>query len=109
MVLARGYDHNFVLNASVNASPALAARVYHAASGRVMEVWTTEPGVQFYTGNFLDGTIIGTSGKMYRQGDGLCLETQHYPDSPNQPNFPTTTLKPGNTYRTTTIYRFGIA
>jgi aldose 1-epimerase len=71
-----------------------------------MEVHTTEPGVQFYSGNFLDGTFVGTSGRTYRQGDGFALETQHFPDSPNQPIFPTTVLRPGAEYRTTTIYRF---
>ena len=71
-----------------------------------MEVWTTEPAIQFYTGNFLDGTVVGSADKLIRQGDGLCLETQHYPDSPNQPDFPTTTLNPGDTYHTTTVYKF---
>ena len=71
-----------------------------------MEVWTTEPGVQLYTGNFLDGTLVGKSGKAYARRSGFCLETQHYPDSPNKPNFPTTVLKKGATFRSTTIYRF---
>ena len=78
-------------------------------SGRVMEIWTTEPGVQFYSGNFLDGTITGKGGKVYQQRYGLCLETQHYPDSPNQPNFPSTALKPGETYKTTTVHKFSVA
>jgi aldose 1-epimerase len=72
----------------------------------VLSVWTTEPGIQFYSGNFLDGTLVGTSGRMYRQGDGLALETQHYPDSPNHANFPSTVLRPGQVYTTQTIYEF---
>ena len=108
LAIAQGYDHNFVLdrpNAN-DTSLILAARVSEAASGRIMEVHTTEPGIQFYSGNFLDGTFFGTSGRTYRQGDGFALETQHFPDSPNQPIFPTTVLRPGAEYRTTTIYRF---
>lgn len=100
-----GYDHNWVLDRD-GESLALAARVTEPTSGRVMEVLTTEPGVQFYTGNFLDGTLTGLEGKVYKQRYGLCLETQHYPDSPNHANFPPVTLKPGQTYRTTTVYRF---
>ena len=73
-----------------------------------MTVSTTEPGLQFYSGNFLDGTFAGTGGRLYRQGDGLALETQHYPDSPNRPAFPSTVLRPGETYRSTTEYRFGV-
>ena len=84
----------------------LAARVVEPGSGRVMEVLTTEPGVQVYTGNYLDGTLVGTGGRVYRQGDGLCLETQHFPDSPNRPEFPSTRLNPGEVFRSTTIYRF---
>jgi aldose 1-epimerase len=106
MVLGRGYDHNFVLNRADNDSLTFTARVYDPKSGRIMEVFTTEPAVQFYTGNFLDGTLVGSSGDTYRQGDGLCLETQHFPDSPNHPEFPTTTLNPGETYHSTTIYKF---
>ena len=83
-----------------------AARLRDPASGRVLTVKTTEPGIQFYSGNFLDGTLYGTSGRAYRQGDGLALETQHYPDSPNQDNFPSTVLRPGETYSTSTIYGF---
>jgi aldose 1-epimerase len=86
----------------------LAATAREASSGRVMEVWTTEPGMQLYTGNFLDGSLTGKSGKPYPRRSGFCLETQHYPDSPNQPSFPTTTLKKGATYRSTTIYRFAV-
>jgi aldose 1-epimerase len=102
-----GYDHNFVLNgASGTGMPFLAARVLAPKSGRVMEVLTTEPGVQFYTGNFLDGTLKGKGGKTYKKRYAFCLETQHFPDSPNHPSFPSTTLKPGETYQQTTIYRF---
>jgi aldose 1-epimerase len=106
VVIGRGYDHNFVLN-SDDGSLSKAAWVYEPTTGRTMEVWTTEPGVQFYTGNFLDGTLVGSSGGMYRQGEGFCLETQHFPDSPNQANFPSTVLQPGDTYQSTTVYRFG--
>ena len=84
----------------------IAARVYEPEFGRVMEVWTTEPGVQFYAGNFLTGAHYGPSGRAYRQGDGLALETQHYPDSPNHANFPSTVLRPGETYETTTVFKF---
>lgn len=100
-----GYDHNFVISGRLGRLRR-AAEVYEPQTGRVMEVWTTEPGVQLYTGNFLDGTLTGKSGKRYQQRSGLCLETQHYPDSPNKPSFPTTTLKKGATFRSTTIYRF---
>jgi aldose 1-epimerase len=100
-----GYDHNWVLNKRGGAM-SRAARVYEPTSGRIMEVWTTEPGVQFYSGNFLDGTITGKGGKVYEHRYGFCLETQHYPDSPNKPNFPSTILRPGETYETTTVYRF---
>ncbi len=103
--LGRGYDHNFVLNGQAGTLRP-AARVTEAASGRVMEVLTTEPGIQFYTGNFLDGTLRGKAGKVYHQRYGFCLETQHYPDSPNRPEFPSTVLKPGQRYQTTTVYRF---
>ena len=85
---------------------AVAAKAYEPVSGRVMEVLTTEPGIQFYSGNFLDGSITGKGGQVYGQRYGFCLETQHYPDSPNKPQFPTTTLKKGARYRTTTIYKF---
>ena len=103
--LGRGYDHTFVINGNPG-TLRLAATAYEQTSGRVMQVWTTEPGVQFYTGNFLDGTLTGKSGKIYPRRSGFCLETQHYPDSPNQPSFPTTTLKKGATFKSTTIYRF---
>jgi aldose 1-epimerase len=109
IVLGRGYDHNFVLNREDmnDTSMMLAARVYEPDSGRILEVWTTEPGIQFYAGNFLDGTLLGTSGHLYRQSDGFALETQHFPDSPNQADFPSTVLNPDETYQTTTIYKFG--
>ncbi|OPZ75249.1 MAG: Aldose 1-epimerase precursor [Verrucomicrobia bacterium ADurb.Bin474] len=107
IALGGGYDHNWVLD-NQDGSMALAARVKHAASGRVMEVWTEEPGVQFYGGNFLDANDLSSakSGKPYPKRSGFCLETQHYPDSPNQPAFPSTILRPGEVYKTTTEYRF---
>ena len=105
LVIGRGYDHNWVLDRH-GSGLELAARVVEPRSGRVLEVVTDQPGIQFYSGNFLDGTLVGTSGRMYRQGDGFALETQHYPDSPNHPNFPSTVLAPGQRYQTTTIYRF---
>jgi aldose 1-epimerase len=104
---AGGYDHNWILNSS-GGSLVLAARVRERQSGRVMEVLTTEPGLQFYTGNFLDGTISGKSGKKYARRSALCLETQHFPDSPNHAAFPSTVLKPGQQYETTTVYRFSV-
>ena len=106
IAFGRGYDHNFVLNRPNSTALVHAAKVFDPASGRKLEVDTTEPGVQFYSGNFLDGTLAGTSGKFYRQSDGFALETQHYPDSPNHPNFPSMILKPGETYRQTTVYKF---
>jgi aldose 1-epimerase len=108
IVIGRGYDHNWVLNrpSPDDTTMMVAARLYEPDSGRVLEVWTTEPGIQFYAGNFLDGTLYGPSGHSYRQSDALALETQHYPDSPNQPNFPSTLLAPGETYETTTIFKF---
>jgi aldose 1-epimerase len=104
---AGGYDHNFVLNKKGN-EHSFAARVFEKSSGRVLDVYTTEPGVQFYTGNFLDGTLKGKGGKHYGRRCGFCLETQHFPDSPNKPQFPTTTLNPGETYSTTTVYKFSV-
>jgi aldose 1-epimerase len=106
LVFGRGYDHNFALNRKTAHNLELAARVTEARSGRVLAVYTEEPGIQFYSGNFLDGTLLGTSGRMYRQGDGFALETQHFPDSPNHANFPSTVLRPGQVYQTTTIYQF---
>jgi aldose 1-epimerase len=102
---AGGYDHNFVIDRKGN-DPALTARVEEPTSGRVMEVYTTEPGVQFYSGNFLDATITGKHGHVYNKRTGFTLETQHYPDSPNHPEFPTTILKPGQTFRSRTSYKF---
>jgi len=104
----RGYDHDFVLNRT-GPGLTLAARVTEPESGRVMEVFTTQPGIQFYTGNFLDGSIHGKGGKVYGHRSAFCLETQHFPDSPNHPKFPTTELKPGQTYHQTTVYKFSIA
>ncbi len=103
--LGKGYDHCWVLNKN-DAEMSLAARVYEPTTGRVMEVLTTEPAIQFYCGNFLDGSNVGKGGKVYRFRYGFCLETEHYPDSPNHPQFPSTILRPGQTYKTTTIYRF---
>ncbi|HTM47485.1 MAG TPA: aldose epimerase family protein [Bryobacteraceae bacterium] len=103
--LGGGYDHNFVLNTSGSLTEP-AVRVTEPKSGRVMEVLTTQPGVQFYTGNFLDGRLKGKGGKVYNKRYGFCLETQHFPDSPNQPGFPPVVLKPGEQYQNTTIYRF---
>jgi aldose 1-epimerase len=105
LLIGRGYDHNWVLDRD-GSGLELAARLRDPKSGRVLDVLTEEPGIQFYSGNFLDGTLVGTSGRTYRQGDGLALETQHYPDSPNHPNFPSTVLRPGDRYDTTTVYRF---
>ncbi|MDX2154182.1 MAG: aldose epimerase family protein [Bryobacteraceae bacterium] len=103
----KGYDHNFVLNKAPSGLT-LAARVTEPTSGRTMEVHTDQPGVQFYTGNFLDGTLTGKGGKVYQNRYGFCLETQHFPDSPNKPSFPSVVLKPGEQMRSTTIYKFGV-
>ncbi len=100
-----GYDHNWVINKPLGQF-SLMARVYEPTTGRVMEVWSTEPGLQFYSGNFLDGAVIGKDGKVYPRRSGFCLEPQHYPDSPNKPMFPSTELKPGETYQTSIVYRF---
>lgn len=99
-----GYDHNYVLNESPLHDPK--ARLYHPASGRTLEVFTTEPGIQFYSGNFLDGKLRGKKGIKYGKHHGLCLETQHFPDSPNHPQFPNTILRPGEVFYSKTIYRF---
>jgi aldose 1-epimerase len=106
LVYGRGYDHNWVLDKPQPGALTVAARVHEPTSGRVMEISTTEPGIQFYAGNFLDASLVGTSGRMYRQSDGFCLETQHFPDSPNHPDFPSTVLRPGEVYRTTTVHHF---
>jgi aldose 1-epimerase len=105
VVLAHGYDHNFEIDGPPG-TLRRAARVEHPPSGRVIEVLTTEPGIQFYSGNFLDGSLVGPSGRTYRQGDGFTLETQHFPDAPNQPHFPSTVLRPGEVYTSTTVCEF---
>jgi aldose 1-epimerase len=101
----KGYDHNWVINKNAG-ELATMARVYEPTSGRVLEVLSTEPALQFYSGNFLDGTLTGKGGWLYQFRNGFCMEPQHYPDSPNKPEFPSTVLKPGDTYRNTIIYRF---
>ena len=108
LLYAGGYDHNWVLDGVPGSGLKVAAQVVEPVSGRLLTVHTTEPGLQFYSGNFLDGTFAGTGGRAYRQGDGLALETQHFPDSPNQPGFPSTVLTPGDTYRSTTVLQFGV-
>ena len=105
LVVGHGYDHNWVINRKDN-SLTLAARVHEPTSGRVLEVFTTEPAVQFYSGNFLDGTITGKHGHVYKQRNGLCLETQHFPDSPNHPDFPSTILKPGQNIPFANVFKF---
>jgi aldose 1-epimerase len=105
IVYGRGYDHNFVLNGAAGKLKQ-AAVLSDPESGRVMELLTTSPAVQFYTGNFLDGTSVGKYERMYRQGDALCLEPQVYPDAPNQPEFPSARLDPGETYRNVMVLRF---
>ncbi len=105
VIAGRGYDHNFIINRDDNGL-AFAARAYEPTTGRIMEVETTQPGIQLYTGNFLDGTLNGAEGRAYRQGDAFCLETQHFPDSPNRPHFPSTVLRPGETWYSTTTHRF---
>jgi len=106
MVYARGYDHNFVLNQRPGDGTTFAARAYDPRTGRVMDCFTTEPGVQVYTSNGMNGSVVGSSGVTYRQTEAFTLETQHFPDSPNKPNFPTTELKPGQEFHSTTIFRF---
>ncbi|MFE0722987.1 aldose epimerase family protein [Streptomyces rochei] len=107
LVTAKGFDHNWVLDKGITERPEHIATLRDGASGRTLRIATDQPGLQFYSGNFLDGTLTGTGGSLYRQGDALCLETQHFPDSPNQPSFPSTVLRPGQTYRTTTVHSFG--
>jgi aldose 1-epimerase len=104
----KGYDHNWVIDRKIPGSLTLAAEAYDPKSGRELQVLTTEPGVQFYTGNMLDGTIHGKGGKIYKRRYAFCLETQHFPDSPNHPNFPSTELKPGEHFHSTTIFRFSV-
>jgi aldose 1-epimerase len=108
--LAKGYDHNWVLDrAKQSSDPVLAARAFEPNSGRVLQVLTTEPGVQFYSGNFLDGTEYGKGKKPYPSHSGFCLETQHFPDSPNHPEFPSTLLLPGKTLSSATVFRFSVS
>lgn len=109
IVYGRGYDHNFALDKGVTKTPQLAARLEDTASGRVLEVLTTEPGVQFYSGNFLDGTLIGKQGHLYRMGDGIALEPQKFPDAPNHPDFVSARVDPGKPYRHAMIYRLSIS
>ena len=105
LLVGRGYDHNMVLDRTPgDASLIAAADLTDLGSGRALTIWTTEPGIQFYSGGYLDGTRIGSSGRTYRQGDGVALETQHFPDSPNRPEFPSTVLRPGEVYAQTTIF-----
>lgn len=114
VMLARGIDHTYVLDGPVETGPGdegglrLAARVEHPGTGRTLEVWTDQPGLQVYTGNMLDGTTVGRGGLVHRQGDGLCLEPQHFPDSPNRPGYPSTVLRPGATYRSREVLRTGV-
>ena len=105
IALGHGYDHNFVINRK-GPGMVLAARVYEPSSGRVLEVSTTQPGLQFYTGNFLDGTVTGKQGHVYKRRYAFCLETQHFPDSPNHPGFPSTILRPGGTFHEKTVFKF---
>jgi aldose 1-epimerase len=108
LIFGRGYDHNFVLGGRPDRDGLrFAGRFWEPEHGRTIEVHTDQPGVQFYSGNFLDGTFLGIGNKAYRQGDAFAFETQHFPDSPNHPNFPSTVLRPGETYQSTTIYSFG--
>ncbi|MDX2935265.1 aldose epimerase family protein [Streptomyces ipomoeae] len=106
LLFAKGFDHNWVLDKGRTAEPEWAATLREPSSGRVLRVATTEPGLQFYSGNFLDGTLVGPSGRIYRQGDAVCLETQHFPDSPHQSEFPSTVLRPGQVYRSATVHSF---
>jgi aldose 1-epimerase len=106
MIYARGYDHNFVLNQPPGDDTTFAARAYDPRTGRIIDCYTTEPGLQVYTSNGMNGSVVGSSGTTYRQTEAFTLETQHFPDSPNKPNFPTTELKPGQDYHSTTIFRF---
>ncbi|MDP9043236.1 MAG: galactose mutarotase [Pseudomonadota bacterium] len=106
--IAHGYDHCWAVDRAGRSGLVPAARLHDRVSGRTMTVETTEPGVQFYSGNFLDGRLRGPNGRVYSQGDGVCLETQHFPDAPNQPTFASTVLRPGATYQSTTVHRFSI-
>ena len=104
----RGYDHNWVLNNYEKGKVQSVADLYDPKTGRLMEILTDQPGLQFYSGNFLDGTIKGKGGVVYKHRTALCLEAQHYPDSPNRPEFPSVTLNPGEKYKQTTIYKFSV-
>ncbi len=106
IILAHGYDHNWVLNKTQPGELSFAAKAYSPKTGRIIEVYTTEPGIQIYTSNYMQGNLVGSSHTIYRQGEGYTFETQHFPDSPNHPNFPSTVLNPGQTFRSTTIFRF---
>jgi aldose 1-epimerase len=107
LLIGRGYDHNVVLDREPGDSALIQAAILRdPGSGRTLTIWTTERGIQFYCGGYLDGTLVGPSGRTYRQGDGVALETQHFPDSPNQPQFPTTVLRPGEVYTSTTVFAF---
>lgn len=108
IVAGRGYDHNWALDKGVTKTPELAARLEDPASGRVLEVLTTEPGVQFYAGNFLDGTLVGKGGHLYRMGDGIALEPQKFPDAPNKPNFVSARVDPGKPYHHAMVYRLSV-
>jgi aldose 1-epimerase len=111
IIFGKGFDHNWILNQPkyhVWWNLNLAATLYEPSSGRMLRIWTDQPGIQFYAGNFLDGSLYGTSNHAYRQSDGLALETQHYPDSPNHSDFPSTVLRPGETYQSTTIFEFAV-
>ena len=104
--IRKGYDHNYCLRGGAVSAPRLAARVEDPSSGRAFELWTNQPGVQFYSGNFLDGSVTGKYGRVHRQYDALCLEPQVYPNTPNRPDYPSSRLDPGQTYRHTILYRF---
>jgi aldose 1-epimerase len=108
LLAARGYDHCYVLDRNQTSGLLHAARLADPASGRTMDIDTTEPAIQWYSGNFLDGRLCGNHGEAYRQGDGVCLETQHLPDAPNRPDFPSTVLRPGQTFQSTTVHRFSV-
>lgn len=109
IVVGKGYDHNFVLTGKSGGAPRLAARLVDPKSGRVLEILSDQPGIQFYAGNFLDASWVGKSGKLYRQGDGIALEPQHFPDAPNKPSFASVRLDPGQTYRNVMIFKVGVA
>ncbi|HEX7877053.1 MAG TPA: galactose-1-epimerase, partial [Sphingobium sp.] len=108
IAIGRGYDHNWVLDKGATEQPQLAARLKDPVSGRVLDVLTTEPGIQFYSGNFLDGTLVGKQGHLYRMGDGVALEPQKFPDSPNKPGFPSARVDPGKPYRHIMVYRLSV-